>query len=151
MAQTGINDLLAPVAGADGTVRVADALLRGVGGRTVLLRLPAPAVPADAGEMLGLATPQFQDVLLGPAVFRKARPMGAEGAAPRWELLVSASAVMKVAGPQGFEPAETIFASAVGVLVDDLLLEVVEVTAAQAFGAAYVYRVVVRERMADAV
>ena len=151
MTQTVTNSAPSAAAASGGSARAVDALLRGVGGRTVLLRMPAPAVPADAGEMLGLATPQFQDVPLGPAVFRKARPSGAEGTAPRWELLVSASAVMKVAGPQGFEPAEAIFAAAAGVLVDDLLMEVLEVAAAQAFGAAYVFRVLVRARMADAV
>ena len=149
MTPTVTNSAFAPATVSGGAGRAADALLRAVGGRTVMLRLPAPAVPGDVGEQLGLATPQFQDVPLGPTVFRKARPTGAEGAAPRWELLISASAVARVAGPQGFEPAEAIFAGAAGVLVDDLLLEVLEVTAAQAFGAAYVYRVAVRERAAD--
>jgi hypothetical protein len=149
MTQAVTNTASSPAGVDNGAVRAADALLRAAGGRTVLLRMAAPAVPGDVGEQLGLATPQFQDVPLGPAVFRKARPTGAAGAAPRWELLISASAVAKVAGPQGFQPAEAIFAAAVGALVDDLLLEVLEVTAAQAFGAAYVYRLLVRERAAD--
>jgi hypothetical protein len=49
-----------------GPVRVANALLRGVGGRTVLLHIPVPAIPGDVGEQLGLALPEFQDVELGP-------------------------------------------------------------------------------------
>ena len=42
-------------------IRAADTLLRGVGGRQVLLRTPAPAIPNDDGEQLGLSSPQFQD------------------------------------------------------------------------------------------
>jgi hypothetical protein len=37
--------------------RMTDTLMRGVGGRSVLLHLPAPAIPGDLGEQLGLATP----------------------------------------------------------------------------------------------
>ena len=37
-----------------------------------MLRLPAPAVPGDATEQLGLAVPEFQDVELAPVVFRSA-------------------------------------------------------------------------------
>ncbi len=38
-----------------GQVRMADALLRSVGGRTVLLHIPAAAVQGDEGEQVGLA------------------------------------------------------------------------------------------------
>ncbi|HEV2619469.1 MAG TPA: hypothetical protein VGU23_05965, partial [Acidobacteriaceae bacterium] len=53
--------------------RAADVLLRAMGGRCVKLRTPAPAVPADVTEQLGIAAPLFQDLILGPVVFRKAR------------------------------------------------------------------------------
>ena len=56
----------------DGAIRLADAVMRSAGGRMVLLRLAAPAVPNDDAEQLGLATPQYQDVALGPVTFHKA-------------------------------------------------------------------------------
>jgi len=40
----------------DGVMRGADALMRAAGGRTVLLRVAAPAVPGNDAEQLGLAT-----------------------------------------------------------------------------------------------
>src|SRR5438270_8848951 len=77
--------------GTGASMRAADALLRAAGGRSVVLRLPGPAVPADPAEQLGLAVPELQDLQLGPAVFRKARPAGATDGGPRWELLISGS------------------------------------------------------------
>ena len=84
-----------------GPVRVADSLLRTLGGRTVRLHIPAPAVPGDIGEQIGLAVPQFQDVELCPVVLRRIRPKIATFEAERTaesELLVSASAVDQAVG-----------------------------------------------------
>ena len=123
--------------------------MRAAGGRSVLLRLPAPAVPDDPTEQLGLATPQFQDTPLGPAVFRKARPSGSAGQPSRWELMVSASAVARVTPPQSYGSAAALFASVSGVLIDDQLFEVIEATESQAFGQTYMYRLLLRVRAAD--
>jgi hypothetical protein len=113
---------------ANATTRAADILLRAMGGRRVVLRMPAPAVPADPTEQLGLATPQFQDFPLAPAVYRKARATITPGApfmarsdmggVAKSELLVSAS--------------------------DAQLLEIVSASAEEAFGQPYVYRLVLR-------
>ena len=119
------------------TVRAADALLRGVGGRVVKLRLPGPAVPADAAEQLGLAAPVFQDVELGPVVLFAGK-IGTR------VMLVSASAVSRVVGSLAYSAAEVLFAGAYGVLVDDALLEVVSMTEQEAGGVPYMYRVVLR-------
>ena len=125
-----------------GAVRMADALLRTLGGRTVLLRIPAPAIQGDAGEQLGLGVPTFQDVELGPVVFRRVLVgRGNETAAAASELLVSASAVERIVGSLAFDSAAVLFASVAGVLVDGDLLRVVAVTSAEAFGAVYLYRV----------
>jgi hypothetical protein len=120
------------------TVRAADTLLRGVGGRVVLLRLPSPAVPADATEQLGLAVPQFQDVEVGPVVLFA-------GKTGMKVMLVSASAVSGVVGSLGYSAADVLFAGAYGVLVDDALLEVVSVTEQEAGGVPYMYRLSLRE------
>lgn len=119
-----------------GAGRMADALLRGVGGRTVLLRVAAPAVAGDDGEQVGSAIPEFRDVPLAPVVFRRVGNRG--------ELLVSASAVEKLVGSLEFGSAGVLFANAAGVLVDGLLYLVTGVVSAEAFGAVYLYRVGVR-------
>ncbi len=126
-----------------GPMRMADTLLRSVGGRTVLLHIPAPAVQGDVGEQLGLAAPLFQDVALGPVVFRKLKPKVATAQAERaaqYELLVSASAVMQAVGSLAFGAASALFASAAGVLVDGALYEITSATSSEAFGEIYLYQ-----------
>jgi hypothetical protein len=106
--------------GSDGAIRLADALIRNGGGRTVLLRLAIPAVPGDEGEQLGLATPGFQ----ANSVAR---------------LLVSASAVQAVVGSLGFDSADVLFETAVGVLIDELLYKITNSFSSQAMGMPYCY------------
>jgi hypothetical protein len=131
--------------------RAADALLRGVGGRAVMLRIPATASAGDVTEQLGLAIPEFQDVELAPVVFRAARATATEGKAARWELLVSATAVLELAGSMGYGAAEALFGAAFGVLIDGVLMTVESTTAAEVNGAAYLYRLVLRAPIAQMV
>ena len=123
-----MEDLLQSV---DGVLRGADAVMRAAGGRTVLLRIAAPAVPGNDAEQLGLATPQFQDLVLGPATFQKANSVE--------KLLVSASAVHAMVGSRGYDSANVLFETAVGVLIDDLLFEIMNSVASQAMGKPYCY------------
>jgi len=118
-----------------GATAMADALLRSVGGRQVLLRIPAPAVAGDFGEQVGLAAPLFQDVELAPVVFRRSAGH---------ELLVSGSTVAKLVGSLQFGSAALLFHSAAGVVIDNLLFAVLSVASAEAFGAVYLYRVKLR-------
>jgi hypothetical protein len=120
----------------DAAVRAANALLRATGGRAVLLRMPAPAVAGNDGEQLGLATPQFQDVELAPAVFRKAESTTT--------LLVSGSAVKAVVGSLQFNSAEVLFETALGVVVDGVLYTIMSSTAATSDGSTYVYSLELR-------
>jgi hypothetical protein len=135
------------VSGAAAAVRAADVLLRCAGGRSVLLRMPANASAGDTTEQLGLAVPEFQDVELAPVVFRKARQAASAlsvtvDKATRWELMVSATAVQQVVGSLGYSAASVLFATAFGVLIDGVLMEVVSATESEAFGTPYVYRLV---------
>jgi hypothetical protein len=132
------------VSGASAAVRAADVLLRAMGGRTVMLRMPAPAVAADVTEQLGIATPAFQDLPLRPVVYRKARAIVAEGKAAKWEMLVSASVIESLVGSLAYASASVLFATAYGVLSDDELLEIESGTEEQVFGQPYVYRLVLR-------
>jgi hypothetical protein len=131
--------------------RAADVLLRAMGGRTVMLRMPAPAVPADVTEQLGIATPMFQDLPLAPVVYRKARATVANGKSAKWELLVSATTVESLVGSLTYASASVLFAEAYGVLSDDELLEIVSATQEQVFGQPYVYRLVLRAPLAQMV
>ncbi|MDP9040228.1 MAG: hypothetical protein M3O02_13315 [Acidobacteriota bacterium] len=151
MSQTSATSQPALLAASGAAARAADVLLRAVGGRSVLLRIPAPAVAADPAEQLGLATPQFQDLPLAPVVFRKARASAPPGKPPRSEMLVSASIVTRLAGSQSFASASALFASALGVLVDDVLFEILASTEEQVFGQPYVFRLVLRVPQADIV
>ena len=132
-------------------VRAADVLLRAMGGRTVMLRMPAPAVAADVTEQLGIATPAFQDLPIRPVVYRKARATVAEGKAAKWEMLVSASVIENLVGSLMYASASVLFVAAYGVLCDDELLEIESATQEQVFGQPYVYRLVLRAPLAQMV
>ena len=120
----------------EGAVRVAETLLRGTGGRVVLLRLPMAAAGGDDAEQLGLATPEFNDVEMAPCVFRKAGSRGM--------LLVSAVAVEKVVGSLEFDSAAVLFKVAVGVVVDGVLLEIEDVVPVESGRVAVCYRVALK-------
>ncbi|WP_260735766.1 hypothetical protein [Tunturiibacter lichenicola] len=128
--------------------RAADVLLRCGGGRSVLLRMPAPASSGDTTEQLGLAVPSFQDVALEPVVFRKARATIADGKAATSELMVSATAVNALVGSMGYSAANVLFATAFGVLIDEVLMEIESATESEVGGATYVYRLVLRAPLA---
>ena len=121
----------------------AESLLRSIGGRAVFLRIPAPAAAASVDEQLGLAAPEFEDAELSPVVFRKARPQATKSG-EQWELMVSASAVERVAGDSGATDGLALFVGAAGVLVDDSLMEIVSVSSSEMNGAPYVYRALLR-------
>jgi hypothetical protein len=131
--------------------RATDVLLRAMGGRCVMLRMPAPAVPTDPTEQLGIATPLFQDLPLAPVVFRKARAAVVAGKTTKWELMVSATAVESIVGSLAYESASLLFAQAFGVLCDEELLEIISATEEQASGHPYVYRLILRAPLAQMV
>jgi hypothetical protein len=134
----------------EGRVRAADALLRSLGGFNASLRLPAPAVAGVDGEQLGISSPLFQDLPLGPAVFRKVRIVMTEGETSKYELLVSASAVAAAVSSQLVASADVLFAMATGVAVNGVLF-LIEATAFTEWqGNVCLYRVLLRESLPDA-
>ena len=136
------------VSGSAAAVRAADVLLRVAGGRSVLLRMPAPASAGDTTEQLGLAVPEFQDIALSPVVFRKARTTASVGKVAQWELMVSATAVRTLVGSLGYSAASVLFATAFGVLIDGVLMEVESATESELGGVPYVYRLVLKAPIA---
>lgn len=124
--------------------RASDVLLRCLGGRTILLRLPTPSTSGSDAEQLGGATPAFEDIPLSPAVFRKVRAGLRDGDSNRYEVLVSASSVQAQLGLLDLSSASVMFAMAAGVFVDGELMPIEGAAEAEAFGRPYLYRLVLR-------
>jgi len=130
---------------ARGAIRLVDTLLRNARSRTVMLRIPAPAIAGDNAEQLGLATPLFQDVELTPAIFRTASAKVAKDGSTQRELLLSATTVEALTGSHNFASANTLFSTATGILVDDTLLIILSAEEVEAGGIICGYRLSLRE------
>jgi hypothetical protein len=124
--------------------RASDALLRCLGGRTVLLRLPTNAVAGSDAEQLGASSPSYEDIPLSPAVFRRLRPEIRDGKVNRYEVLVSASSVQTQLGLLQLATTDDLFAMATGVFVDGELMPIEAAAEAEAFGQPYLYRLILR-------
>jgi hypothetical protein len=106
------------------------------GGFDVVLQLPGLAVSGSDAEQMGLATPQFQDVPVGPAVWRK---VGANRA-----LLLGSAGVAALMGSQGFASAESLFETAVGVVVAGVFYLITDCEPLLAAGEPCAYRLAVQ-------
>lgn len=120
----------------EGIERLTSTVLRAAGGRSVLLRLPAPAAAGIDAEQLGLATPQFQDVVMEPVAFRKAVSEN--------RMLVSSRTIEKIIGTLGYDAADALFETAAGVVVDDVLFTIVNCVAYEAVGGPYCFCLTLR-------
>lgn len=130
---------------AEAARRAIDTLLRNARARSVMLRIPAPAIAGDITEQLGLTTPQFQDVELNPAVFRTASTQVTKAGAMERDLFVSATTVQALTGSQNFASANALFATAFGILIDETLTEILSVSEIEAGGQVCGYRLLLRE------
>lgn len=124
--------------------RASDALLRCLGGRTVLLRLPVNVVAGTDADQLGEVTPTYEDIPLSPAVFRRLRPGMTDGQVNRYEVLISASSVWAQLGLLQLQSTDQLFAMAAGVVVDGELMPIEAAAEAEAFGLPYLYRLILR-------
>lgn len=122
--------------------RAADALLRCLGGRTVLLQLPTNAATGSDAEQLGASSPSYEDIPLSPAIFRRLRPKLRDGIANQYELLISAAAVHAQLGLLELASTDQLFAMAVGIFVDGELMLIEAAAEAEAFGCPYLYRLI---------
>jgi len=96
-----------------GLARMADALLKALGGETVSLLLPATAMPADAAGPLGLVDPGVQEVVISPVVIHE-MTTGALGPRRRVEFTLPASAIEKQLPVLGMGSADELFGSVLG-------------------------------------
>jgi len=131
--------------------RATDALLRALGGNVVMLRVPGNAMAALDAEQLGLSEPQFEEIAIGPAVFRRVLATLADGKGERTELLVSATTILKAVGSLGFDSTSVLFAQAAGVVVNGTLLQIVSASSSEIFGQPYLYRLQLRGALNEVV
>lgn len=131
------------------TQRMADALLRSVGGATALLRVTGTTTDSNQAEM-GIVATTFSDVVVSPVVMRRLRPAQNDGDQPQWELLISATAVEQQLSALDLTSAQALFGMTLGVTVagQDYLIE--SVSANEAFGQVYLYRLLLREAQPQA-
>ncbi len=115
----------------NGVMRQAHTALRTRGGCVARLRVAGLAASGDDAEQLGLATPSFQDLSLGPVAFHKADSSS--------RLMVSAAAVLQLVQNQAYDSADVLFETAAGVLIDDTLYLITNVVTAEAADSPYVY------------
>lgn len=129
---------------------LADALLRSVAGTTALLRVAGSNADTSMSEV-GLLPTNFVEVAISPVVMRKLRPSWQEGGQSKWELLVSANGVEAQVGALNLASAHALFQMALAVTVcgQDYLIE--SIAANEAFGAVYLYRLLLREAQQQAV
>ena len=97
-----------------------------------------------------MAAGAYQDLVLSPAVFRRVRATLADGQEGAWELLLSASSVMKQVSAMQMQSAEILFEQALGVMVGERSFVLRTVSSSEAFGQVYMYRLLLRESLPKA-
>lgn len=129
---------------------LADALLRSVGGATARLRVTAAMTDTNMLEV-GLVATTFAEVSVSPVLMRKLRPSWQEGGQSKWELMMSATSVEQQVNALDLSSAQSLFSLTLAVTVagQDYLIE--SVACNEAFGQAYLYRLLLREARQQAV
>lgn len=119
--------------------RMAESMLRALGGGEVKLLLPISEAADSASQRLGLAPESLEPVPCAPVVARSLSRQREQ--APGYELIFPASVVLPLAQAHGASAAESLFAAARGVLCGNTRLRVQSVAAEYFAGEAYLYRV----------
>ena len=125
--------------------RTATALLRAAGGTTACLQMPPLEGDSSNAGQLGLDAPGFLSLPLSPVVFRKARVNLQDGQLPKYELLISADAVAAQVTQQNLSSAQALFSMASGVAVAGKLFLIEAISASEAQGQAYLYRLLLQD------
>jgi len=129
---------------------LADALLRSVAGTTALLKVTGTNADTNMSEV-GLVATTFSEIVVSPVVMRKLRPSWQEGGESKWELLVSATSIEQQVISMELPSAQSLFSMTLAVAVagQDYLIE--SIAANEAFGQAYLYRLLLREARQQAI
>ena len=119
-------------------------------GTTALFRVTNTSTDTNQSE-LGLVATTFVDVTVSPVLMRKMRPSWKEGGESRWELLVSATGLEQQVMALDIPSVEALFQMTLGVTVtgQDYLID--SIAANEAFGNVYLYRLLLREAVQQAI
>ncbi len=109
----------------------------------MLLMPPGVGDGTDPGQ-LGINPPNMQQLPLSPAAFRRTRATMQEGEQPRYELVISASAVLQQVGLLQLSSADALFRMSGGILVAGSLFEIEGWSDTQVLGQACMYRLLLR-------
>ena len=123
---------------------IADALMRSLAGTDATLRMTSTNQSTSQSE-LGIAPSVFVDAVISPVVMRKLRPGWQESNQSRWEMLVSATSVQQQVEAFDLESAQALFAMTLAITVAGQEFLIESISANEAFGAVYLYRVLLRE------
>jgi hypothetical protein len=136
MSETGMSSAA--------VVRAADAMLQALGGDQISMLFPLITMPNDPSAQLGLADPGVEEVIFCPVVVR---PLVTPATGPRrrLEFLFSGTTVGEQLTSRNVASAEVLFDSALGLLYDNDLFHIENVTTEYFAGTAYLYRVLAVE------
>ncbi len=109
-----------------------------------LLVAPATGDSSDAGQ-LGINAPNFQQLSLSPAIFRKVRATMQEGQLALYELLISASAVQEQVSALQLTSADALFDTVAGVEINGGQFLIESRSVSESLGQVYLYRLLLRE------
>jgi hypothetical protein len=123
---------------------LADALLRCVNGTTAQLRVTGSSTSNDQSEV-GLVSTTFYEVVVGPVVMRHLKPDAQQPADTKWELLLSASSVAEQVSALDLSSAQSLFSMTLAVTVGGQGYLIDSISANEAFGQVYLYRLILRE------
>jgi hypothetical protein len=128
---------------ASGLRRGVHALVHGLGGGTVHLRLPAPPIAGDAGEELGLRAPEFLLQALAPTAVRRQ--------AASTELLVPADVLEATLATRGQGAVNTAMQAVEAVVIDDEAYVPTGIEWIEAGGSVVLYRILLQPRGTEVV
>ena len=122
--------------------RFADAMLRSLGGAQVTLRVP-DASRGDTGDQLGLTAPQGRDLPVSPALIKSLEP--APDGKRRFEVVISTTSLLRVAKDFGISDVPAWLLTLQGVLLNDHLLRISEITVDRFCGTDCLYHLTATE------
>jgi len=125
-------------------VRATDAMLQALGGDQVSMLFPLITMPNDPSAQLGLADPGVEEVIFCPVVVRSLVTPAA-GPRRRLEFTLSGATVAAEVSSRNVASAEILFDGALGILYDNDLFHIENVTTEFFAGTAYLYRVLAVE------
>jgi len=129
---------------------LADALLRSVTGTSALLRVTGANTDSSQSEV-GLVATTFAEVVVSPVVMRTLRPSWKENGESKWELLISATGIEQQVNALNLASAQALFAMTLAVTVAGQNYLIESISANEAFGQVYLYRLLLREARQQAV